>query len=56
MFDRVLLQLFDAQDEFVVVAQAHGFRDVVLRRQALRVVEVHQPVGLVGEDGREGRG
>ena len=53
MLPGVLVQPVDAQDEFVVVAQPQGFRDVVLHRLPLRVVEAHQPVGLVGEDGRQ---
>ena len=47
----VLVQPIDAENDFVVVAQAQGLGEVVLRLPALRVVEVHQPVGLVGEDG-----
>ena len=50
----ILAHLLHAKDDFVVVAQAHGLRDVMLRRPALRAVEIHQPIRLVGEDGGEG--
>ena len=53
VFGRVPVQPVDTEDDFVVVAHAQGFGDAALHGLPLRAVEVHQPVSLVGKDGRE---
>jgi len=53
MFLVAALHLLDTHQHLVVVADAHGFRDVAFQVGAHGAVKARQPVGLIGKDTRQ---
>ena len=50
---RIVLQVLDAHDHFVVIARAQGFADVFFHSAPLGAVKAGQPIGLVSEYARQ---